>query len=142
MRQVPPASPSAAAKAQLLEELRKLEQEEAQLKYAQTLEAFDQVVEVLTQFGSRFNAKQKSQIASLAMTGKSRGRCRPRERWWPNTGFPIPARLGPGVVARRVRSRPGKAPAPTRNGRPIIPTSDSRCIRAEFLRIQGLAGAR
>ncbi|PPT77894.1 histone-like nucleoid-structuring protein [Xanthomonas arboricola pv. populi] len=73
MRQVPPASPSAAAKAQLLEELRKLEQEEAQLKYAQTLEAFDQVVEVLTQFGSRFNAKQKSQIASLAMTGKSKG---------------------------------------------------------------------
>lgn len=57
----------------MLEELRKLEQEEAQLKYAQTLEAFDQVVEVLTQFGGRFNAKQKSQIASLAMTGKSKG---------------------------------------------------------------------
>ncbi|ENZ93599.1 H-NS family nucleoid-associated regulatory protein [Xanthomonas fragariae] len=73
MRQVTSAS-SAAAKSQLLEELRKLEQEEAQLKYCQTLEAFDQVIEVLTQFGSRFNAKQKSQIASLAMTGKSRGK--------------------------------------------------------------------
>ncbi|SMQ94040.1 H-NS histone family protein [Xanthomonas fragariae] len=73
MRQVTSAS-SAAAKSQLLEELRKLEQEEAQLKYSQTLEAFDQVIEVLTQFGSRFNAKQKSQIASLAMTGKSRGK--------------------------------------------------------------------
>lgn len=58
MRQDSPASPTAAARAQLLEELRKLEQEEAQLKYAQTLEAFDQVIEVLTQFGSRFNAKQ------------------------------------------------------------------------------------
>ncbi|MDM7554769.1 H-NS histone family protein [Xanthomonas fragariae] len=73
MRQVTSAS-SAATKSQLLEELRKLEQEEAQLKYSQTLEAFDQVIEVLTQFGSRFNAKQKSQIASLAMTGKSRGK--------------------------------------------------------------------
>lgn len=58
MRQDSPASPTAAARAQLLEELRKLEQEEAQLKYAQTLEAFDQVIEVLTQFGNRFNAKQ------------------------------------------------------------------------------------
>ncbi|MCF5930032.1 histone-like nucleoid-structuring protein, partial [Xanthomonas perforans] len=34
MRQDSPASPTAAARAQLLEELRKLEQEEAQLKYA------------------------------------------------------------------------------------------------------------
>ncbi|WP_372166333.1 H-NS family nucleoid-associated regulatory protein [Xanthomonas axonopodis] len=73
MRQDSPASPTAAARAQLLEELRKLEQEEAQLKYAQTLEAFDQVIEVLTHFGNRFNAKQKSQIASLAMTGKTKG---------------------------------------------------------------------
>ncbi|MCC5088252.1 H-NS family nucleoid-associated regulatory protein [Xanthomonas campestris] len=73
MRQSSPASPSAAAKAQLLEELRKLEQEEAQLKYAQTLEAFDQVIETLTQFGGRFNTKQKAQIASLATTGKVKG---------------------------------------------------------------------
>ncbi|WP_022970976.1 H-NS family nucleoid-associated regulatory protein, partial [Xanthomonas maliensis] len=39
----------------------------------QTLEAFDQVIEVLSQFGNRFNAKQKAQIVALATTGKTKG---------------------------------------------------------------------
>lgn len=74
MRQGSPASPSAAAKAQLLEELRKLEQEEAQLKYAQTLEAFDQVIETLTQFGGRFNTKQKPRSLRWPRPARSRAR--------------------------------------------------------------------
>lgn len=55
-----------AAKAKLAEELRKLEQQEAQLRQQQATEAFSEVMSLLGQYGQHFSAKQKSDIAAAA----------------------------------------------------------------------------
>ena len=54
----------ATKKAQLTEELRKLEQEEEALRKDQTSDAFAQVIALLNSFGQHFNAKQKADIAA------------------------------------------------------------------------------
>ncbi|KRA50252.1 H-NS family nucleoid-associated regulatory protein [Pseudoxanthomonas sp. Root630] len=54
----------ATAKAKLEEELRKLEQQEAQLRQQQAADAFAEVMNLLGQYGQHFNAKQKAEIVS------------------------------------------------------------------------------
>lgn len=54
----------ATAKAKLEEELRKLEQQEAQLRQQQAADAFAEVMNLLGQYGPHFNAKQKGEIVS------------------------------------------------------------------------------
>lgn len=51
-------------KAQLTEELRKLEQQEVALRKDQTSDAFAQVIGLLNSFSRNFDAKQKAQIAA------------------------------------------------------------------------------
>ncbi|MFT4196416.1 MAG: H-NS family nucleoid-associated regulatory protein [Pseudoxanthomonas sp.] len=56
----------AEAKARLAEELRKLEEQEVQLRQQQASQAFGDVVRLLNDFGSLFSAKQRAEIAALA----------------------------------------------------------------------------
>lgn len=58
----------AAAKAKLAEELRKLEEQEVQLRQQQSADAFSEIMGLLTQYGSLFSAKQKADIAAAAGT--------------------------------------------------------------------------
>jgi DNA-binding protein H-NS len=53
-----------SAKAKLAEELRQLEQQEEALKKEHAEGAFAQVIGLLDQFGSQFDAKQKAEIAA------------------------------------------------------------------------------
>jgi DNA-binding protein H-NS len=55
----------ASAKAKLAEELRQLEQQEEGLRKEQAEGAFAQVMGLLDQFGSQFDAKQRAEIAAL-----------------------------------------------------------------------------
>lgn len=52
----------ATAKAKLEEELRKLEEQEAQLRQQQSADAFSEVLGLLSQYGSLFTQKQKAEI--------------------------------------------------------------------------------
>ncbi|MBD9477396.1 H-NS family nucleoid-associated regulatory protein [Pseudoxanthomonas sp. PXM02] len=56
----------ATAKARLEEELRKLEQQEAQLREQQAADAFAEVMNLLGQYGRHFSAKQKAEIVAAA----------------------------------------------------------------------------
>lgn len=55
----------ASAKAKLAEELRQLEKQEEELRKEQAASAFSTVIELLGQFGSQFDAKQRAEIAAL-----------------------------------------------------------------------------
>jgi DNA-binding protein H-NS len=55
----------ASAKAKLSEELRQLEQQEEDLRREQSAGAFSKVIELIGEFGSQFDAKQKAEIAAL-----------------------------------------------------------------------------
>lgn len=55
----------ASAKAKLAEELRQLEEQEESLRKEQAEGAFAQVMGLLDQFGSQFDAKQRAEIAAL-----------------------------------------------------------------------------
>lgn len=55
----------AAAKEKLAEEIRKLEEQEAQLRQQQSSEAYSEIVKLLNQYTEHFSAKQKSEIAAL-----------------------------------------------------------------------------
>ena len=55
----------ATAKAKLEEELRKLEEQETQLRKQQADEAFAEVKGLLGQYNQHFNPKQRAEIASL-----------------------------------------------------------------------------
>ncbi|AOY63312.1 H-NS family nucleoid-associated regulatory protein [Xanthomonas citri pv. glycines] len=55
----------AAAKEKLAEEIRKLEEQEAQLRQQQSSEAYTEIVKLLDQYTDHFSAKQKSEIAAL-----------------------------------------------------------------------------
>ncbi|MBB3779200.1 MULTISPECIES: H-NS histone family protein [Xanthomonas] len=55
----------AAAKEKLAEEIRKLEEQEAQLRQQQSSEAYSEIVKLLDQYTQHFSAKQKSEIAAL-----------------------------------------------------------------------------
>ncbi len=63
-----------SARAKLEEELRKLEEQEAQLHQEQFAQAFAEVADLLNQYGQHFNSKQKSEIAALLGTTKGPGR--------------------------------------------------------------------
>lgn len=60
----------AVEKAKLEEELRNLEAQEVELRQHQITGAFDEVLQLLKQYGNLFTAKQISEIVSL-MTAKS-----------------------------------------------------------------------
>ncbi|WP_334180286.1 H-NS family nucleoid-associated regulatory protein [Pseudoxanthomonas sp.] len=59
----------ATAKAQLEKELRKLEEQEIQLRQQQSIEAHTEVVSLLSQYGAHFSAKQKADISALLGAG-------------------------------------------------------------------------
>lgn len=54
----------ATAKARLEEELRKLEEQESQLRQQQAADAFAEVVSLLGQYGQHFSAKQKAELVA------------------------------------------------------------------------------
>ena len=58
----------ATKKAQLTEELRKLEQQEDSLRKEKTSDAFAQVIGLLSSFGQDFSAKQKAEIAAQVVS--------------------------------------------------------------------------
>ncbi|MCE4531414.1 histone-like nucleoid-structuring protein, partial [Xanthomonas hortorum pv. vitians] len=55
----------AAAKEKLSEEIRKLEEQEAQLRQLQSSEAYSEIVKLLDEYTEHFSSKQKSEIAAL-----------------------------------------------------------------------------
>ncbi|CAD0312986.1 MULTISPECIES: H-NS histone family protein [Xanthomonas] len=59
----------AAAKEKLAEEIRKLEEQEAQLRQQQSSETYSEIVKLLDQYSDHFSAKQKSEIAALIGAG-------------------------------------------------------------------------
>lgn len=65
----------ATAKAKLEEELRKLEEQEVQLRQQQSTDAYNEVISLLSQYGSVFTAKQKAEIVT-AVGGSSPGRAK------------------------------------------------------------------
>jgi DNA-binding protein H-NS len=54
----------ATAKAKLEEEIRKLEEQEAQLRQQQSADAFSEVMDLLAQYRELFSAKQKADIVN------------------------------------------------------------------------------
>lgn len=54
----------ATAKAKLEEELRKLEEQEVQLRQQQSADAYSEVMSLLAQYGALFTAKQKAEIVT------------------------------------------------------------------------------
>ena len=54
-----------SAKAKLAEELRQLERQEEDLRREQSAGAFSKVIELLNEFGSQFDTKQRAEIAAL-----------------------------------------------------------------------------
>ncbi|PPT95022.1 histone-like nucleoid-structuring protein [Xanthomonas arboricola pv. arracaciae] len=54
----------AAAKAKLAEEIKKLEEQEADLLQQESANAFQQVSDLLSRFGQHFTAKQKADLAA------------------------------------------------------------------------------
>jgi DNA-binding protein H-NS len=63
-----------SAKAKLEEQLRKLEEQEAQLRQDQATEAFTEVVKLLVKFSEYFNAKQRSEIAGFVINGAAKAK--------------------------------------------------------------------
>ncbi|PPU21852.1 H-NS histone family protein [Xanthomonas arboricola] len=59
----------AAAKEKLAEEIRKLEEQEAQLRQQQSFETYSEIIKLLDQYSGYFSAKQKSEIAALIGVG-------------------------------------------------------------------------
>lgn len=57
------------AKAKLEEELRRLEEQETQLRQQQATEAFTEIMNLLGQYRQHFSAKQKSEIAASVDSG-------------------------------------------------------------------------
>ncbi|HAI94349.1 MAG TPA: histone-like nucleoid-structuring protein [Xanthomonadaceae bacterium] len=84
----------AEAKARLAEELRKLEEQEAQLRQQQASDAFADVMTLLHDYAPHFSGKQKSEIAALIGAGetRARGESKPAKRevapkyWLPHNG--------------------------------------------------------
>ncbi|NJC36475.1 DNA-binding protein H-NS [Xanthomonas arboricola] len=59
----------AAVKEKLADEIRKLEEQEAQLRQQQSSEAYSEIIKLLDQYSEHFSAKQKSEIAALIGVG-------------------------------------------------------------------------
>jgi len=60
----------ASAKAKLEEELRKLQDQEAQLRQQQSADAFAEVAGLLSSYGEHFSAKQKAELIDALGAGK------------------------------------------------------------------------
>ncbi len=82
----------AQAKAKLAEELRKLDEQEAQLREQQAADAYNQITTLLRGFGAHFSSKQKSEIAALLGSDKPKaknaaaGKEVPPKYWLPHSG--------------------------------------------------------
>nr|WP_230079309.1 hypothetical protein [Xanthomonas oryzae] len=53
----------------LAAEIRKLEEQEAQLRQQQSSETYSEIIKILDQYSGHFSAKQKSEIAALIDVG-------------------------------------------------------------------------
>ncbi|PPT93019.1 histone-like nucleoid-structuring protein [Xanthomonas arboricola pv. arracaciae] len=95
----------AAAKEKLAEEIRKLEEQEAQLRQQQSSEAYSEIVKLLDQYTEHFSAKQKSEIAALigADVAKPKKAASPRKEIVPKYWLPHNQETWSG------RGRPPKA---------------------------------
>jgi DNA-binding protein H-NS len=83
----------ATAKAKLEEELRKLEEQEVQLRQQQSADAYSEVISLLGQYGALFTAKQKAEIvATIGASSPSRPKKAPVSKevapkyWLPHSG--------------------------------------------------------
>jgi DNA-binding protein H-NS len=83
----------AQAKAKLAEELRKLEEQEVELRSQHSAEAFEQITALLKSFAEHFSSKQKAEIAGFVVSGaKARKAADGPKRevaakyWLPHTG--------------------------------------------------------
>jgi DNA-binding protein H-NS len=61
----------ASAKAKLEEELRKLEDQESQLRQQQSADAFAEVAGLLSSYGEHFTAKQKAELVAALGAGRA-----------------------------------------------------------------------
>ena len=82
----------ATAKAKLEEELRKLEEQESQLRQQQAADAFAEVLNLLGQYGQHFSAKQKAElVAAVGSSGPAKAKKEPGTKevapkyWLPHT---------------------------------------------------------
>lgn len=83
----------ATAKAKLEEELRKLEEQEAQLRQQHSADAYSEIMRLLAQYGALFTAKQKAEIvAAVGASSPSRPKKTPLSKevapkyWLPHSG--------------------------------------------------------
>jgi len=82
----------AEAKAKLAEELKKLEEQETQLREQQATDAFNQIVTLLQGFGTHFSSKQKNEISALIGSEKPKAKNTATTKevapkyWLPHTG--------------------------------------------------------
>ncbi len=84
----------AAAKAKLAEELRKLEEQEAELRQQQSSQAFTDVMDRIADFGDYFTAKQKADISAAVRPQETTKPSASRQQkkvvapkyWLPHTG--------------------------------------------------------
>lgn len=83
----------ATAKAKLEEELRRLEEQEVQLRQQQSADAYSEIMGLLTQYSGLFTAKQKAEIVTaVGATSPSRPKKTPPTKevapkyWLPHSG--------------------------------------------------------
>jgi DNA-binding protein H-NS len=82
----------AEAKAKLSQELQGLDQQEAQLRQQEAMNAFDKVIALLRDYRLAFSAKQKSDIAALIAADKPKAKSAspkkeiPPKYWLPHSG--------------------------------------------------------
>lgn len=97
----------AERKAQLAEELRKLEEQEIGLRQQATTEAFDQIIALLADHAAQFDAKQRAEIAGKVISGagakKSATSIKPKKEVAPKYWLPHSQETWSG------RGRPPKA---------------------------------
>nr|WP_298126581.1 H-NS family nucleoid-associated regulatory protein [uncultured Pseudoxanthomonas sp.] len=83
----------ATAKAKLEEELRKLEEQEVQLRQQQSADAYSEVMSLLAQYGALFTARQKAEIVTaVGASGPAKPKKAPVSKkvapkyWLPHSG--------------------------------------------------------
>ncbi|WP_440222790.1 H-NS histone family protein [Dokdonella sp. MW10] len=84
----------AAAKSKLAEELRKLEEQEAELRQQHSSQAFAEVIERINEYGGHFTAEQKAEIFAAVRPKASAKVSAPRKQkaqvapkyWLPHNG--------------------------------------------------------
>lgn len=84
----------AAAKSKLAEELRKLEEQEAELRQHHSSQVFAEVMERISEYGEHFTANQKAEISAALRSRESAKSRAPRQQkkdvppryWLPHNG--------------------------------------------------------